>query len=56
MVRGAIHERSRAWERGGMGQSGGVGIEAHSVVSRWLVLGLSVVASVIFLGDPGSWT
>ena len=23
MVRGAIHERSRAWERGGMGQSGG---------------------------------
>ena len=33
-----------------------VGIEAHSVVSRWLVLGLSVVASVIFLGDPGSWT
>ena len=23
MVRGAIHERSRAWERGGMSQSGG---------------------------------
>ena len=36
--------------------SAAVGIEAHSVVSRWLVLGLSVVASVIFLGDPGSWT